>query len=76
VASVRFERGGNTITVCIRDQGPGFDPAPYLQIDPNRVFDVHGRGIAIANLLSFDSLSYRQNGREAVATIQCGQGTV
>jgi CheY-like chemotaxis protein len=72
VATVCFERVANTVTISIRDQGRGFDPRPYLQIDPARVFDSHGRGIAIANLLSFDGLHYREGGREAVATITCG----
>jgi DNA-binding response OmpR family regulator/anti-sigma regulatory factor (Ser/Thr protein kinase) len=67
--TVRFEREADRVTVSIRDQGPGFDPAPYLEIDPTRVFDSHGRGIAIANLLSFDSLRYRDSGREAVAAV-------
>jgi len=67
--TVRFERERDRITISIRDQGLGFDPAPFLEIDPTRVFDSHGRGIAIANLLSFDSLRYRDSGREVVATV-------
>ena len=58
VAAVRFERSGGRVQVEICDQGPGFDPEPYLTIDPRRVFDSHGRGIAIAKLLSFDRLEY------------------
>lgn len=63
-AHVRFERGDDEIIITIRDEGPGFDPTPYLRIDPQRVFDSHGRGIAIAKLMSFDSLEYRNGGRE------------
>ncbi len=69
LAVARFERDGHRILITITDQGRGFDPTPYLQIDPGRVFDSHGRGIAIANLLSFDSLQYRCGGREVVASV-------
>jgi len=71
-ARVQLDRDAGGIKIAILDQGPGFDPRPYLQIDPTRVFDSHGRGIAIANLLSFDSLEYRRGGREVVATLECG----
>ncbi len=70
VARVRFQRYDDTIQIAIEDEGPGFDPEPYLSIDPNRVFDTHGRGIALARLMSFDALSYDHGGRRAVATIQ------
>ena len=69
-AEVWFDRTQMAVTITIHDQGKGFDPSPYLQIDPQRVFDSHGRGIAIANLLSFDSIEYRDGGREVVGTIR------
>lgn len=72
VAAVRFERSGGRVQVEICDQGPGFDPEPYLTIDPRRVFDSHGRGIAIAKLLSFDRLEYRDGGRRVVGWIDDG----
>lgn len=68
-ARVSFERDSDEIRVSIIDNGPGFDPGPYLQIEPSRVFDSHGRGIAIANLLCFDAMEYCQGGREVVASI-------
>lgn len=71
VATARFERDRGRMRIVIRDEGPGFDPSPYLQIDPGRVFDSHGRGIAIANLLSFDEIQYLDGGREVVATVSC-----
>lgn len=69
-AEVALDRDEVAITFTIRDQGPGFDPAPYLQIDPDRCFDPNGRGIAIANLVSFDRLEYRDGGRIAVASVR------
>lgn len=68
-AEVRIRRGPCEIEIAIRDQGSGFDPEPYLTIDPARVFDSHGRGIAIAKLLSFDHLEYRDGGREVVGRL-------
>ncbi|MGD8441573.1 MAG: response regulator, partial [Holophagae bacterium] len=57
-AVVDFERRPESVVFTIRDEGPGFEPEPYLAIDPSRVFDAHGRGIAMAKLLSFDELRY------------------
>ena len=68
-ARVRLHRGETAIEISIRDDGSGFDPTPYLTIDPSRVFDSHGRGIAIAKLMSFDALEYRDGGCEAVGRI-------
>lgn len=69
-AEVSFERDGNSIRFVIRDQGPGFDWRSFMQVDPGRAFDTHGRGIAIANRLSFSRLEYRGCGNEVVGTIE------
>jgi CheY-like chemotaxis protein/anti-sigma regulatory factor (Ser/Thr protein kinase) len=66
---VSFERDDHQIRIIIRDQGTGFDWRPYLEPDPTRVFDTHGRGITIARRLSFDDLEYRGTGNEVVATL-------
>ncbi len=69
-AEVSFERDGNCIRFVIRDQGPGFDWESYMQVDPDRAFDTHGRGIAMANRLSFSRLEYRGCGNEVVGTVE------
>jgi CheY-like chemotaxis protein/anti-sigma regulatory factor (Ser/Thr protein kinase) len=66
---VEYERDEQQIRITVRDQGAGFDWRPYLEPDPTRVFDTHGRGITIARRLSFDDLEYRDPGNEVVATI-------
>jgi CheY-like chemotaxis protein len=66
---VSFTRDERHIRITIRDQGPGFDWKPYLEPDPTRVFDTHGRGITIARRLSFDDLEYVGAGNEVVATL-------
>lgn len=69
-AQVTFERTDDSIRFVIRDQGPGFDWKTYLHVDPQRAFDTHGRGIAIASRLSFSQLEYRGCGNEVVGTIR------
>lgn len=72
VAVAELERRAGDVAVTIRDQGPGFDPEPYLRVDPARLFDTHGRGILIAKTMSFDRLEYRDRGREVVAVVKTG----
>jgi CheY-like chemotaxis protein/anti-sigma regulatory factor (Ser/Thr protein kinase) len=67
---VVFERLPDQVRFTIRDQGEGFDWQRYLDFDPARVFDPHGRGIAMANKLSFDTLEYQGNGNTVVATVR------
>jgi DNA-binding response OmpR family regulator len=66
---VAFERDDKQIRITIRDDGAGFDFHRYLDPDPGRVFDTHGRGIVIARRLSFDELEYRGTGNEVVGVI-------
>lgn len=66
---LRFERTPDAIRFTIRDHGVGFDWQKYMQVDVKRAFDTHGRGIAMANLLSFSRLEYRGAGNEAVGTV-------
>ncbi|MCB1747983.1 MAG: response regulator [Gammaproteobacteria bacterium] len=67
--TVEFQRGASHIEVSIRDEGPGFDWARYLEFDPERAMDNHGRGIAMARAFSFDDIEYRGCGNEVVARI-------
>jgi anti-sigma regulatory factor (Ser/Thr protein kinase) len=68
--SVAIERRGDEIEFCVRDEGPGFDYAQYLELDPNRAFEPNGRGIALARLMSFRSLTYEGAGNVARATLK------
>lgn len=62
-------REGGRLVIRIRDEGCGFNWREYLDFDPQRALDLHGRGIAVARLASFDTLAYEADGRIAVATI-------
>jgi len=66
------ERTPAEVRFTIRDDGPGFDWQKYLDVDPKRAFDNHGRGIAIARGMSFDRVEYRGKGNEVVAVVRCG----
>jgi CheY-like chemotaxis protein len=46
--SLSLSRENGKLIVVIEDEGEGFDYRRYLKMDENRVFDNHGRGIALA----------------------------
>ena len=66
---VIFVRREGSIEITVTDQGKGFDWQSYLSLDENRAFDSHGRGIAMARIMSFDTVEYRGNGNQVVGTI-------
>ena len=68
--NVTFERLSDEIRITIEDQGRGFEWQKFLTIAPERVFDSHGRGIAMANLMSFSRLEYHQPGNRVTAHIE------
>ncbi|MBF0158574.1 MAG: response regulator [Magnetococcales bacterium] len=67
---IHFERTPAEIRFLIRDQGRGFDWQPFMKLDPQRLFDSHGRGIALAGMVSFDQIEYRGLGNEVLAIIE------
>lgn len=67
MATIAHKDGGTY--VVIEDRGDGFPWKKYLQIDPARAGDNHGRGIAQANSTSFDRLTYNEKGNQAVAFV-------
>lgn len=69
-ARLRYTRTPDALRFELHDQGDGFDWHSYLELSPERVFDNHGRGIALARLLSFDSLDYNARGNVALATVR------
>lgn len=66
---VKLQRLPDKMKVLIEDQGNGFDYQKYLTLDEDRVFDVHGRGIAIANM--HVHLEYLDKGNRVMITIPC-----
>jgi CheY-like chemotaxis protein/anti-sigma regulatory factor (Ser/Thr protein kinase) len=72
---VHVDRDAEKIQFRVKDQGGGFDWQSYMEIDARRAFDAHGRGIALAKMLSFHELTYRGCGNEAVATLYLDRST-
>ena len=68
---VGFHRNDTELRFTICDRGNGFEWTRYLDIDPRRAFDRHGRGILMARHVSFSSIEYRGCGNEVVATVDC-----
>jgi CheY-like chemotaxis protein len=68
--TIRYVRTGDESRFTITDEGGGFDWRSFLDIDPARAFDTHGRGIAVARRFSFDALEYGDPGNVVVATVR------
>ncbi|MGK0290168.1 MAG: CheY-like chemotaxis protein/anti-sigma regulatory factor (Ser/Thr protein kinase) [bacterium] len=61
-AKITLSKSISEISIYIEDQGKGFNYSQYLELDEERVFDNHGRGIAIAKMLYFDEMKYLGSG--------------
>lgn len=66
---VDFHRDSESINFTIQDQGRGFEWRKYLDFEPERAFDLHGRGIAMARKLSFDQLEFSESGNRVTARV-------
>lgn len=69
LVQVTFRRNEDGLYVKVEDQGEGFDWKSFLDIDPARAKDNHGRGIAQARAVSFDKLQYNTAGNVVTAII-------
>lgn len=66
---VVLSRKNGGIYIIVTDEGKGFDWKSYLKINPARATETHGRGIAMANSINFDKLTYNEIGNKAVAYV-------
>jgi CheY-like chemotaxis protein len=71
-AEVQVVRKASVTRFRIEDMGPGFDWRGYLDISSDRIFDSHGRGIAMARHLAFSDLIYEGRGNVVTAIVDCG----
>lgn len=69
VATLSYKRLEHHIEIIIIDQGQGFDWQSYMDFAPDRVMDNHGRGIAVANKLSFSQVEYFGSGNKVKAIL-------
>ena len=67
---VDFSRQDGEIFITITDEGKGFDCEPYLEISAERGAHNHGRGIALARMISFERLEYLGKGNQVMAVIR------
>ena len=67
---VHYARGIDCICVRIEDEGQGFEWQKYVDMDPERAFDTHGRGIAMSRMISFDSIEYLGVGNQVEITVR------
>lgn len=74
-ATLEFQKNGSEIWFLIRDKGDGFEWEQYMTINPERVFDNHGRGIAMANKLSFSRIEYKGKGNKVLAIVRAEKPT-
>jgi len=67
---VDIEQQSEGFSVMITDQGNGFHFESYLDFTPERIFDLHGRGIAMANKIYLNKVEYMENGNQVKVFIR------
>ena len=67
---VTMHKTAEACVVTISDQGCGFNWQDYVEFNPERIFDLHGRGIAMSKAVSFDQLEYQGNGNKVVTSVK------
>jgi len=72
--TVIFERKADSFYIQITDEGEGFDWKQYLNVDPSRAMHNHGRGIAMANMLSFTKMVFNEKGNQVTGIISLPKG--
>ncbi len=73
-ARLHYQKTEKDIVIHVIDEGEGFDHSDFTSIDPSRMTQANGRGIALARLLSFDNLEYLGKGNEVRCTMALPKG--
>ena len=69
-ATIELVKSDSEVIFTIEDQGGGFDWRSFLKIDAERAYDSHGRGIAMASMVSFDSVTYNELGNKVTCVVK------
>lgn len=69
-ASVEIKKSDTEISIVIKDEGEGFQWENFLDMTAERAHDSHGRGIAMAGMISFDAMEYRGKGNEVCCIVK------
>ena len=64
-----FENSESILKITIEDMGNGFDYGKFLTINPERVFELHGRGVAMANMIFESTISFKGKGNKVEISI-------
>lgn len=64
LATISYQRCDDHILVTVIDQGNGFNWEKFMDMNAERIYDSHGRGIAMASMISFDNIEYKGKGNE------------
>lgn len=65
-ARLHWTRNATELVLTIEDEGDGFDWAKFLDFDPSRMLDPHGRGISMSRMVSFDEVLYVAPGNKVI----------
>lgn len=65
--TMKMKKVNDELNVIIEDEGKGFNWEKYLTIDDERIFDNHGRGIAICN--TYLKLQYFDRGNKVLVKL-------
>lgn len=68
--SVCVSKMPDGFSALITDQGDGFDFAGFLDFSPARMFDLHGKGIAMAKTIYLDDIEYLGRGNQVKAFLR------
>lgn len=71
--TVTLDITDSEIRFLINDEGPGFDSEQYLSINPDRACSTHGRGIAMAKMVSFDRIEFLDGGNKVLAAVRLNE---
>ncbi|MDB6096211.1 MAG: response regulator with CheY-like receiver, AAA-type ATPase, and DNA-binding domain [Francisellaceae bacterium] len=66
---VTFKKNKTEIIIEVTDQGAGFDWQSYQEFKPEKILDIHGRGILLAKSISFSELTYNAKGNQVHCVI-------
>lgn len=67
---VHFKKEKNINRIFIEDEGAGFEWQGFLELDPERAIDSHGRGIAMAKMHSLDEINFQGCGNKVEIIVQ------
>lgn len=65
---ISFQVKEQELHLIMSDEGQGFDYKPYLVLDPERLYDCHGMGIALVKNRYLPNLKYIENGSKLQAS--------